>query len=62
MEHNAYPVIMSFVIRFVMDESSSAEDVRHPYRGTIRHIQTNEELNFNTWDDVGKFMVLWELP
>ena len=56
MESHVYPAIKSFVIRFVVDGPSSPEDVRSPYRGTICHIQGNEEINFNTWEDAVKFI------
>lgn len=55
MESSASPSITSFVIRFVVDEPSSEET--HPsYRGTIRHIQTNEELTFSTWESAVEFI------
>jgi len=56
MEPRVYPAINSFVIRFVVDGPSSAEEARSPYRGTIRHIQSNAELSFNTWQDAVKFI------
>ena len=47
------PLISSFIIRFVMEEVS----VESPaYHGTIRHIQTAEELNFNKWHEATEFM------
>jgi hypothetical protein len=57
MESNTPPSITSFVIRFVIDKSSRADNEAQPcYRGAIRHIQTDEELNFNTWKDAVAFI------
>ena len=56
MESSASPSITSFVIRFVVDEPSSVEETRPSYRGTIRHIQTNEELTFSTWENAVEFI------
>jgi hypothetical protein len=56
MESNVYPLIKSFVIRFVIDEPSSPEETKSCYRGTIRHIQSNEEINFNNWEAAVKFI------
>lgn len=56
MESSAFPSITSFVIRFVVDEPSSAEETHSSYRGTIRHIQTNEELTFSTWENAVEFI------
>ena len=57
MESNTPPSITSFVIRFVIDESSRVDNEAQPcYRGAIRHIQTDEELNFNTWKDAVAFI------
>jgi hypothetical protein len=47
------PLISSFIIRFVMEETS----VESPaYHGSIRHIQTAEEINFNEWREAMEFM------
>lgn len=52
------PLISSFVIRFVMHEAQDepAEAVIHPFRGSIRHIQSDEELNFHAWEDAVEFI------
>lgn len=47
------PLISSFIIRFVMEETSTEKPV---YHGTIRHIQTAEEINFNEWHEAMEFM------
>jgi predicted aspartyl protease len=44
------PSISSFVIRFVVDTGANG------YRGEIRHIQTYEEIHFNTWDEAVEFI------
>jgi hypothetical protein len=47
------PLISSFIIRFVMEETS----VESPaYHGSIRHIQTAEEINFNEWREAMEFI------
>lgn len=70
MDVNGSPTISSFVIRFVVEAASlptpnHAEIEDHDeclaahtviYRGSIRHIQSEEELNFNSWDDAVAFI------
>jgi len=50
------PTISSFVIRFVVEDTSVNNEVRPVYRGVIRHIQNAEELNFNAWQEAVEFM------
>lgn len=55
MENDRPPSITSFVIRFVHagpDLGTSAP----AYRGTIRHIQTDQEVAFTRWNDVVAFV------
>lgn len=56
MEHKASPHITSFVIRFVVDEKLSEKKRAPFYRGAIRHIQSDEEKNFNSWEDAVEFI------
>jgi hypothetical protein len=49
------PNISSFVIRFVVDSASGEQD-HPPYRGAIRHIQTEEELHFSNWEEAVRFI------
>jgi hypothetical protein len=56
MESNTSPSITSFVIRFVVDETSPNIDSQPCYRGAIRHIQSDKEINFNTWEDAVAFI------
>ena len=56
MESDVYPLIKSFVIRFVIDEPPFPEETKSCYRGTIRYIQSNEEINFNNWEAAVKFI------
>lgn len=52
---NQPPDITSFVIRFIQAPASGP----HPqmaYRGVIRHIQTNQEINFIHWSDAVAFI------
>ncbi|MBI2333118.1 MAG: hypothetical protein HYU84_13340 [Chloroflexi bacterium] len=53
MEANPIPLISSFIIRFVLDETPVQPTA---YHGTIRHIQTAEEINFNEWREAMEFM------
>ena len=52
MEADPAPLISSFIIRFVLDETP----VQPKYHGTIRHIQTAEEINFTEWHEATEFM------
>jgi hypothetical protein len=53
MEADSAPLISSFIIRFVVDEPPAQPLT---YHGTIRHIQTAEEVNFNEWREVTEFI------
>ena len=52
------PLISSFVIRFVMNKASEDLEVagQPSYRGSIRHIQSEEELHFHAWEDAVEFI------
>lgn len=52
------PLISSFIIRFVLNEAQEVAEnsTQHPYRGSIRHIQSDEELNFHLWEDAVEFI------
>lgn len=56
MKTNASPSIASFVIRFVVDDSPPDGEMRPAYRGTILHIQSNEEANFSAWESAVEFI------
>lgn len=47
------PLISSFIIRFVLEETSAPTPA---YHGTIRHIQTAEEITFIKWKEAAEFM------
>jgi hypothetical protein len=53
MDTGTLPLISSFIIRFVMEELSAEKPT---YHGTIRHIQSAEEINFNEWREATDFM------
>lgn len=55
MESVETPTITSFVIRFVQDPKS-ADRERPPLRGTIHHVQTNQEIPFTRWEDAVEFI------
>lgn len=52
------PTITSFVIRFVFSPGSEPPEGSSlpSYRGTIRHIQTEQELNFSSWQEAVAFI------
>ncbi len=56
MEANTFPSIESFIIRFVLDERALAENKQPRYRGEVRHIQSDEEILFQAWEDVVEFV------
>jgi len=53
MEAPTLPLISSFIIRFVVDDASAE---RASYHGTVRHIQTAEEISFTEWHEATEFM------
>ena len=55
MTNHITPVITSFVIRFTMSHSEN-EDPDHKYRGSIRHVQSEKELNFRDWQEAVEFI------
>ena len=58
----------SFVLRFVQDVRAAADDgplrFAAPWRGLIRHVQSNRARAFTRWPDalafIGEFVVLHE--
>lgn len=54
------PAITSFVIRFIHEGGQDSPTLRPPagqlLRGTIRNVQTNEELDFTRWEDAMGFI------
>ena len=50
MENKLYPNITSFMIRFV-EEGSTNTAGKPILRGSIRHIQTDKEIVFTSWQD-----------
>jgi len=55
MDSHLPPNISSFVIRFVVDKAADEQN-HQPYRGAIRHIQTDEELHFSNWEEAVTFI------
>ena len=55
MDHNSPPKISSFVLRFVQEEPVNQADQKN-YRGSIRHIQTDQEISFTHWIDAINFI------
>jgi hypothetical protein len=56
MKPDAPPTIHSFIIRFVVEETPTAEEIEPVYHGAIRHIQSTEELHFHQWQEAVQFM------
>jgi hypothetical protein len=53
------PTITSFVIRFVLDEAAAGGEgtpVLASYRGAIRHVQSDQTLNFSAWPEAVEFI------
>ena len=48
------PDISSFVIRIVKEPDPRL--AASPYRGIIRHVQSDQELSFTRWSDVERFI------
>jgi hypothetical protein len=55
MDNSQSPTISSFVIRFV-HESPPIPGQAPAYRGTIHHVQTNQEIPFTHWEDAVAFI------
>lgn len=47
------PNISSFVIRFIHGETIGEG---RGFRGTIRHVQSNQEISFNRWEEAERFI------
>lgn len=56
MKPDAAPIIHSFIVRFVVEESPLAGGTQVVYHGAIRHIQNAEEMNFTEWREAVEFM------
>lgn len=56
MDSHLPPNISSFVIRFVFESAVKLGQSHLPYRGAIRHIQTDEEINFANWEEAVNFI------
>jgi len=55
MEERNFPNIVSFVIRFVQEQPSQVPG-EVAFRGSIRHIQTDQEIAFTCWEDATAFI------
>jgi hypothetical protein len=60
---NPEPKLVSFVLRFVYDEPSDAaapgehgEHGAQGWYGIVRHVQSNSERHFTSWEDVSAFV------
>jgi len=55
MDKRSSPEISSFVLRFVHEEPAKLTEAL-VFRGSIRHIQSGQELAFTRWTDALDFM------
>jgi hypothetical protein len=55
MRKDTQPLVTSFVLRFVQDKIE-IETASPPFRGTIQHIQSDEEIQFTHWEDAVDFI------
>ena len=57
---NPEPKLVSFVLRFVYDEGPGSAVPAQPgaqgWYGIVRHVQTNSERHFTSWEDVSAFV------
>jgi hypothetical protein len=54
MNSHPSPTISSFIIRFIQEPTEDQANLR--YRGTIRHIQSNQQAGFTSWSEVEAFI------
>jgi hypothetical protein len=54
MNSPAFPVISSFIIRFIQDRAEGPSSPH--FRGTIRHIQSNQSISFTCWSEAEAFI------
>jgi len=54
MDSITKPIVTSFILRFVQDQPPDTNTQR--YRGAIRHIQTDREVQFTHWEDAENFI------
>lgn len=50
------PTISSFVIRFVVEAATERELAQPLIHGAIRHVQSDETVNFSLWEDAVAFI------
>ena len=55
MKSDSPPKISSFVLRFVQEEPAR-QSGQVSFRGSIRHVQTDQELTFLNWGDAVAFI------
>jgi len=53
MDQTSQPDITSFVLRFIHEPDTNTTPA---YRGSIRHVQTDDELSFTDWQDAVNFI------
>ena len=55
MDQHSPPQISSFVLRFVQEEPVKGAE-QSSYRGSVRHVQTDQEISFTRWSDAVDFI------
>jgi carbonic anhydrase len=48
--------IISFILRFTQEAPTDSPSTTHPWRAMIRHVQSDEQLNFTCMDEALAFM------
>lgn len=60
MDKSSLPLVTSFIIRFVIEnpecQPQLTTQVSAPFRGAIRHIQTDQEITFSRLGEAIEFM------
>ena len=55
MPNESPPLISSFVIRFVIEPQANPSEATS-WRGSVRHVQSEDELTFTQWETALDFM------
>ena len=48
--------VVSFIVRFIQEETDEPQPTPHPWRGLIRHVQTDQERRFTHIEEALQFM------
>ena len=48
--------VVSFIVRFIQEETDEPQPIPHPWRGLIRHVHTDQERRFTHITEALQFM------